>query len=174
MEYARQHARQRVSTAVPSRIVFRVLQHVCLIAGPLALGYVGFVILEAHTYQAKKIQEIEQPREIEQSPSTTPGPPPIGAAIAEIEIPRVGLHAAVVQGDSDKILQLAVGHMPQTALPGESGNMVFAGHRSEVFGRAIESWSLPRVAPTTTKSNRRRSWRPPICLCCAASTGAEN
>ncbi len=43
-----------------------------------------------------------------------------------------------MQGDSDKILRLAVGHMPQTALPGQSGNMVFAGHRDSFF-RALRS-----------------------------------
>jgi sortase A len=138
-EYARPYARQRGSGHVPRRIFVRVLQHICLVAGLLALGYVGFVIVQAHIYQSAKVREIEQPREIAQPMSTTPmPPPPIGAAIAEIEIPRVGLHAAVVQGDSDKILRLAVGHMPQTALPGESGNMVFAGHR-DTFFRALRS-----------------------------------
>jgi LPXTG-site transpeptidase (sortase) family protein len=125
--------RQKASVPVPFSILVRVLQYVCLVAGLLGAGYVGLAIVEAHTYQARKIREIEQPRS-----STTPAPLSIGAAIAEIEIPRVGLHAVVVQGDSDKILRLAVGHMPQTALPGQSGNMVFAGHRDSFF-RALRS-----------------------------------
>jgi sortase A len=126
------YARQGVSIPAPSRIFLRVLQYVCLVAGLLAVGYVGFVTWEAHMFQATKIQEFDQPAD------TTPGPPPIGAAFAEIEIPRVRLQAVVVQGDSDKLLRLAVGHIPTTALPGESGNMVFAGHRDSFF-RALRS-----------------------------------
>jgi sortase A len=134
-----EYARQGVSVATPSRILIRFLQYVCLVAGLLAVGYVGFVTWEAHMFQAAKIREIEQPAETTpDTADTTPSPPPIGAAIAEIEIPRVGLQAVVVQGDSDKLLRLAVGHMPQTALPGESGNMVFAGHRDSFF-RALRS-----------------------------------
>jgi sortase A len=50
-----------------------------------------------------------------------------------VEISRIGLEAVVVQGDSDSILRLAVGHIPETALPGQSGNMVLAGHRDTFF-----------------------------------------
>ena len=39
----------------------------------------------------------------------------------------------VVQGDSAAILRLAVGHLADTALPGESGNVVLAGHRDTFF-----------------------------------------
>jgi len=53
--------------------------------------------------------------------------------IGELEIPRLGLKAAVVQGDSDRILRRAVGHLPSTALPGEIGNVALAGHRDTFF-----------------------------------------
>jgi LPXTG-site transpeptidase (sortase) family protein len=120
------------------------LQCILFVAGLLAVGYVGFVVVTAHTYQARKLRELELPASVvgngspigqahERPQDVVPDAPPIGAAIAEIEVPRVGLHAIVVQGDSDKILRLAVGHMPHTALPGESGNMVFAGHRDSFF-----------------------------------------
>jgi sortase A len=39
----------------------------------------------------------------------------------------------VVQGDSAAILRRAVGHLADTALPGESGNVVLAGHRDTFF-----------------------------------------
>ena len=44
-----------------------------------------------------------------------------------------GLKAIFVQGDSAKILRRAVGHMSETALPGESGNVVLTGHRDSFF-----------------------------------------
>lgn len=50
-----------------------------------------------------------------------------------IEIPRLGIAAAVVQGDSAQLLQRAVGHIPDTAVPGETGNVVLAGHRDGFF-----------------------------------------
>jgi sortase A len=56
-----------------------------------------------------------------------------GHPLGEIQIPRLGLSAIVVQGDSDEILGHAVGHLAETALPGESGNVVLAGHRDTFF-----------------------------------------
>jgi sortase A len=39
----------------------------------------------------------------------------------------------IVQGDSEKVLRRAVGHLPETALPGEAGNVALAGHRDGLF-----------------------------------------
>jgi sortase A len=39
----------------------------------------------------------------------------------------------VVQGDSPGILRRAVGHIAETALPGEWGNVGLAGHRDSLF-----------------------------------------
>jgi sortase A len=39
----------------------------------------------------------------------------------------------VVQGDSPGILRRAVGHLPETTLPGEDGNAALAGHRDTLF-----------------------------------------
>ena len=50
-----------------------------------------------------------------------------------IEVPRLGLKAIVVQGDSAKLLRRAVGHLSETALPGEAGNVALAGHRDGLF-----------------------------------------
>jgi sortase A len=50
-----------------------------------------------------------------------------------MEIPRLGLKVIVVQGDSPRILRRAVGHIRETALPGESGNVALTGHRDTFF-----------------------------------------
>jgi sortase A len=39
----------------------------------------------------------------------------------------------VAEGDSARVLRRAVGHVPGTALPGQRGNMVLAGHRDTFF-----------------------------------------
>jgi sortase A len=39
----------------------------------------------------------------------------------------------VAEGTSPTVLQVAVGHLPGTALPGHVGNIVFAVHRDTLF-----------------------------------------
>ncbi|MFL6280619.1 MAG: class D sortase [Vicinamibacterales bacterium] len=61
-----------------------------------------------------------------------------GALIGRVEIPRVGVSAIVREGDDAATLRHAVGHIPDTALPGEPGNAGLAGHR-DTFFRALKS-----------------------------------
>jgi sortase A len=53
--------------------------------------------------------------------------------IGRIEIPRIGLSAVISEGVDARTLRLAVGHVPATALPGQPGNVVLAGHRDSFF-----------------------------------------
>jgi sortase A len=39
----------------------------------------------------------------------------------------------IEEGDNGRTLRRAVGHIPGTALPGEPGNVVIAGHRDTFF-----------------------------------------
>jgi sortase A len=59
------------------------------------------------------------------------GPP--RSLVGRIEIPRLGMSAIVREGVDDSTLRRAVGHVPQTALPGESGNAALAAHRDTFF-----------------------------------------
>ena len=98
-------------------------------AGLLALGYVAYVIADAKAYQA-----IEQRRfELGKHDAAPAAALVEGGSIGEIQIPRLGLRAMVVQGESPAILRRAVGHLADTALPGEAGNVVLAGHRDTFF-----------------------------------------
>jgi sortase A len=56
-----------------------------------------------------------------------------GTPVALIEIPRVEVHAMVVEGVDDHALKRAAGHLPGTALPGANGNSVVAAHRDTLF-----------------------------------------
>ena len=67
------------------------------------------------------------------SASDEPLPAINGEIMGEMEVARLGLKVIVVQGDSPAILRRAVGHLPGTALPGESGNVALAGHRDTFF-----------------------------------------
>jgi LPXTG-site transpeptidase (sortase) family protein len=50
-----------------------------------------------------------------------------------LEMPDIGVDAVVVSGVDEESLRRGPGHFPGTALPGQSGNCVIAGHRN-VYG----------------------------------------
>ena len=67
-------------------------------------------------------------------PLSEPVAPDDGAAeplveLGTIEIPRIGLHATLHQGIALSTIDHGPSHWPGTALPGELGNVVVAGHR---------------------------------------------
>ena len=59
--------------------------------------------------------------------------PHVGLPFGRIEFPRLRTSAIVVEGSDARSLLIAVGHLPGTALPGENGNIVVAGHRDTFF-----------------------------------------
>jgi sortase A len=113
----------------------RAAYYLFLTAGTMALGYAGYSVLVRYWYQDDETVKFETPS----APAAEPGAVQAAAAVAdgtaigEIEMPRLGLKSIVVQGDSAKDLRLAVGHIPETALPGEGGNVALAGHRDGLF-----------------------------------------
>jgi len=108
--------------------LLRAAYDVLLVGGVLALVYCGYVVFAAHSYQAIQRSQFESTGKIaEHLPAIE------GNAIGEMEVPRVGLNAVFVQGDSPKILRRAVGHISETALPGEPGNVVLTAHRDTFF-----------------------------------------
>ncbi|HJQ06461.1 MAG TPA: class E sortase [Nocardioides sp.] len=54
-----------------------------------------------------------------------------GDAIAILHVPRFGSSygVPVLEGDSESVLAAGIGHVPNTAEPGQVGNVVLAGHR---------------------------------------------
>ena len=87
-------------------------------------------------------QEVRD-REASPSPGTparpyshSPAPrlaPELGAVVGRLSIPRLNLTAMVREGDRERTLSLALGHIPGTALPGQTGNVGVAGHRDAIF-----------------------------------------
>jgi sortase A len=109
-------------------LILRATHYILLAAGVFGLAYAGYVIAYAHTYQA-----LEQSNFESVSPGEKKHPVIEGSAIGEMEVPRLGMKAIFVQGDSPKILRHAIGHISETALPGEVGNVVLDGHRDTFF-----------------------------------------
>jgi len=111
-----------------SAYISRAGSYFFMAAGLLALGYAGYVVVDAHAFQAYERSKFEDVR-IKEPPALLVE----GGVIGEIQVPRLELKAIVVQGDSHTILRRAVGHIPETALPGTPGNVVLAGHRDTFF-----------------------------------------
>jgi sortase A len=60
-----------------------------------------------------------------------------GSLVGRIEIPRLGVSAIVLEGVENSTLRRGVGHIPETPLPGVSGNVGLAAHRDSFF-RALK------------------------------------
>lgn len=102
--------------------------YIFLAVGLLAAGYAGYIIADAQTYQAIQLRKFAH-----DVPFVEPYSPGIGERVGEIEIPRLELRAVILQGDSSQVLRRGVGHLPNTAMPGELGNIGLAGHRDSFF-----------------------------------------
>jgi len=118
-----------------TQLFLRWSQRLLFITGILALGYVGFTLLDARLYQASakrtlesQIQQEKGPHEIRPKPAIKPGD-----VLGRLDIPRLGLSVAVLQGTSPRILRLGAGHIEGTPIPGEPGNIGIAGHRDTFF-----------------------------------------
>ena len=85
----------------------------------------------------------------------TPAPRTSGrpSVIGRISIPRLHLSAIVEEGVDNTTLSRAVGHIPGTALPGETGNIGIAGHR-DTFFRALKDLQPHDSIDFTTHAGR--------------------
>ena len=118
----------------------RWTRRILLISGFLALTYVAITLIGASIYQKNAELILEKQNHVEeQHEAGHPATLTIndGDVLGHIEIPRIGVSVAVLQGTTSRTLRLGVGHIKGTAFPGEPGNIVIAGHR-DTFFRALK------------------------------------
>ena len=140
----------------------RWLRRTLVFTGLALLGYCAFVMVDRWQFQGRESLALDQAIQRSRNSNPQPaGPLPLqeqsghagagktGVArqrppnaghstasqnlIGRIEIPRLGLSAMVVEGADSGVLRRAVGHLPSTPLPGESGNAVVTAHRDSFF-----------------------------------------
>lgn len=121
-----------------ARWLLRGSRYLFYIMGTLALGYVGFTLLDARLYQASAKVSLEGQIQAakEQKGQRVVLPAPMlkaGDLLGRLDIPRLGISVAVLQGTGSRILRLGAGHIAGTPLPGEPGNSGIAGHRDTFF-----------------------------------------
>jgi sortase A len=134
------------------RLVLVVIERALLLVGVSTLGYVAGTLGGATLYQEYELRQLDA--------VLRSGPPPARPAgasaaaprrvIGRIDIPRLGVSTIIKEGEDARTLQLAVGHIPGTALPGAAGNIGLAGHRDTFFRRLqdIEAGDVIRlIAP---------------------------
>jgi sortase A len=136
---------RRISPSAQAHSILRWTRNFFFVAGILILGYCGFILLDAKIYQAyetrhfqEEIKDLKPPITSEDRVQKASFHSPTGKALGEIELTRVGVTAMILEGTDDRTLRRAVGHIPGTPLPGQSGNVAIAGHR-DTFFRALRN-----------------------------------
>lgn len=90
-------------------------------------------------------------------PPPLPRVPP-GDAVALINIPRIGVDKAIVEGVGVPDLKKGPGHYPGTPMPGHRGNVAIAGHRTTYgapFNRIDELTANDEIVVTTRQGEFR-------------------
>ncbi len=118
-----------------TRWLLRGSRYLLFITGILALGYVGLTLLDARLYQASAKRSLESHIQVEKEQKVIQPKPAVrlGDVLGRMDIPRLGVSVAVLQGTKSRMLRLGAGHIEGTPLPGEPGNIGIAGHRDTFF-----------------------------------------
>ncbi len=139
----------RLRIIMPATTLRTVVRYFFLAVAIACLGLYSFAYLERVLYQTYESREFDRTPDrgtaaFAVSPDKTT---PIGRAgrssrksvpartalIGRLSAPRLHLSAMVREGIDRNTLQLAIGHIPATALPGQAGNVGVAGHRDTFF-----------------------------------------
>ncbi len=108
----------------------------------LLIGYCAFTLISSSVFQHQAKLELKQKPEVLSTPRLEEGD-----VIGEVDVDRLGVSVAVVEGAEEEDLKHAAGHISGTALPGESGNVGIAAHRDTFFRplRKIQKGDVIRV-----------------------------
>lgn len=129
-----------------------LLEKLLWITGLGLLGWVGFVQAESWWFQrgaeARLERSVSVPLHEDDLPPPSlepigelPGEPPVpslaevrhGQPVGRLRIPRLDLTVMVAEGADPAVLRRGAGRLPNTALPGQGGNVGIAAHRDRHF-----------------------------------------
>ncbi len=118
----------------------RAFASTVMIGGGVVLLFLGSrIFLESHLGQTEAEHQFEELVPASAAvPAARNGPqfpaaPAIGSTVAKLIIPRLASELYVVEGDDAGELRRGPGHLRGTAMPGQRGNCVIAGHRDTHF-----------------------------------------
>ena len=112
------------------------LSNCLLLAGMSALAVWTWWTVRGAVFQSRENRIFDnQARSAPERPSPMPRAlsPHAGALVGRLVIPKLQMRAIVREGTDEDTLDVALGHVPGTALPGQTGNIGIAGHRDTLF-----------------------------------------
>jgi len=121
--------------------LLRWLERGLLAVGVVLAAWCAAVLVEARFHNAVPIPAASGQLKVTQT-LILPGDagakksapaPSAGVLIGRLEAPSVKMSTAVLEGTDDATLSRGAGHIEDTPLPGEAGNVGIAGHRDTVF-----------------------------------------
>lgn len=126
----------------------RWLGRALIVFGLACLIFYSVATVHTWRYQREAKSQVEKMVSIERPAAARAEMPDVskrlkpGDVIGRVDIPRLKLSAAVAEGDDDRTLGKAVGHLPDTPLPWQRrGNVALAAHRDGLF-RKLEKIRL--------------------------------
>lgn len=129
-------------TADVRRNWLRWMSRALIAFGLACIVFYSVVTVKAWRYQRAAKAQVEQMMSIERPQAAREYVPDvikrleIGEIIGRVDIPRLKISAAMAEGDDDKTLEKAIGHLPDTPLPWQRrGNVAVAAHRDGLFRR---------------------------------------
>ncbi len=128
----------------------KLVERLFLVTGIVLLGYCAFLYVEALQFQRWAIAELETNR------PPQPGLPVLpGDLIGRLNINRIGISVAIVEGSTEEFLRRAAGHIPGTAQPGRPGNSGISAHR-DTFFRPLRKIAANDVVEISTRDGNYR------------------
>jgi sortase A len=124
--------------AAERRRALIVLERLLFLVALAAFGYVAGTMGSAALYQDYESRQLDAVLRGVRPAATSTAPAVTRRVLGRLEIPSLGVSTIVREGEDARTLQLAVGHIAGTALPGAGGNMGLAGHRDTFFRRLRE------------------------------------
>jgi sortase A len=119
------------------RLAARIASNLLFLGGALAIAAVMHTYASAHAFQTRELARLQAHRDLPTSLAPVVEAPrhafAEGEAVGEIRIDRLHMDAVIAQGDSNAVLRRAVGHLSDTPMPGDAGNVVLAAHRDTFF-----------------------------------------
>lgn len=101
----------------------------------ICLGLAGWMVADSYLYQLRADESLSvtvSPVAVGSGGNEAPSWPAIiepGTPIARLVVPRLGVSVIVAEGVDNSTLRRAIGRVPDSARPGEAGNIALAGHR---------------------------------------------
>jgi sortase A len=136
---------RRRPPVTPGRLAVQTVSTSLLIVAITALGFVAWVGLFSQLHYDKAQLNAYDALRVELAGGTAPNGPiapnsptgqllPLGAPVAVLSIPAIGLRTVILQGTTGAVLENGPGHLRTSVMPGQAGVSVILGRQTAYGG----------------------------------------